>query len=169
MVFPLSAKAGSLLGWAQTQGLWEPPSLWMLVSLLAECLDDAAGDDELADLDISWFNPEVKDVIQSRPDGCATCRPRLVEALTAFRFEPKRAVLKEVLDWQGCECRERVARSLASGPEDRRYLDRLQDVAVRWEATDPIGPESIRLADMPRVQLTSAAAAGSADDEPVVP
>ncbi len=134
MVFPLSAKAGTLLGWAHEQGLWEPPSLWMLVRLLSECADDALDSEGNGDLDISWFNPQVDDVVQSRPDGCERCRPMLVEALSAFRLSARSASLRAVDGWDGCACAARTDDVLAAenGPG---HLERLAEVAARWAAT----------------------------------
>ncbi|MER5438999.1 hypothetical protein [Streptomyces sp. NPDC002790] len=134
MVFPLSAKAGTLLGWAHDRGLWEPPTLWMLVRLLAECADDAPDEQGYGDLDISWFNPQVDDVVQSRPDGCERCRPMLVEALSAFRLEARRASLHAADDWDGCDCAVRTNEALADAGSEN-YLDRLASISARWAET----------------------------------
>ncbi|WP_198141683.1 hypothetical protein [Micromonospora sp. ATCC 39149] len=131
MVFPLSAKAGTLLGWAHDQGLWDPPTLWMLVRLLAECADDATDSDGYGDLDISWYNPELDDVVQSRPDSCERCRPVLVESLSAFRLRPRADALAPATAWDSCPCPDRTDR-LLTDPDPLDYLDRLVAVADRW-------------------------------------
>ncbi|SDH17151.1 radical SAM enzyme, TIGR01210 family [Sinosporangium album] len=131
MVFPLSAKAGTLIGWAHDRGLWEPPTLWMLVRLLAECADDSLDTHGHGDLDISWFNPQVDDVVQSRPDGCERCRPTLIAALSAFRLRPRRDSLDAVGSWDGCDCASRTD-ELLHAAEERGYYDRLVVIADRW-------------------------------------
>ncbi|GGZ09114.1 hypothetical protein GCM10010300_61270 [Streptomyces olivaceoviridis] len=133
MVFPLSAKSGTLLGWAHEQGMWEPPTLWMLVRLLARTADDKARDDEAGDLSISWFAPVIDEVVRSRPDGCDRCRPAVYEALNEFRDYPRAEKLAEIAGWDGCDCPRRTA-ELLSGDSDaqRDFRSRLRRIAARW-------------------------------------
>lgn len=137
MVFPLSAKAWTLLGWAADRGLWQPPSLWMLVKLLAEGFD--ARSEARGDLSISWFDPELNDVVRERPDGCPLCRPVLVEALNEFRADSRTPVaLESALAWRGCECLAGVERRLLPPAEsDPGYLSRLSEISDRWRAEHP--------------------------------
>lgn len=134
MVFPLSAKTGTLLGWAHGQGLWEAPTLWMLIRVLAECTAEGEATGRSRDLDISWYNPGLEGVIRSRPDGCTACRPVLVDVLEAFRLEPSAATLSPALGWSGCDCPARTDRMLEPSPRDPAYRDRLVEIADRWDA-----------------------------------
>lgn len=138
MLFPLSAKSGTLLGWAHEHDMWEPPTLWMLVRLLAEAADDAADDERPGDVSISWFAPEIDTVVRSRPDGCRRCRPALLEALDRFRVTPRKSTLREILAWNGCDCPARTDRALCDGVDGRGYLVRLAEIAERW--TSGISP-----------------------------
>ena len=134
MVFPLSAKAGSLAGWAHSQGLWRPPTLWMLIRVLADCLAEGKAAGREPDLDISWYNPNLEGVLDARPDGCATCRPMLIEVLERFRLEPAAVTLRPALDWRGCDCPREASRRLRPSPEDDRYRERLLEITERWNA-----------------------------------
>ncbi|MFC5833579.1 hypothetical protein [Nonomuraea insulae] len=133
MVFPLSAKTGTLLGWAHGHGLWEPPSLWMLLRLLAEGADDDADGERPGDLSISWFAPDLDEVVRSRPDGCEVCRPAVVDALNRFRVTPRSRTLREILDWRGCDCHARAIGTL-SQDDGEGYLTRLTRIAELWES-----------------------------------
>lgn len=144
MVFPLSAKSGTLLGFAAEQGLWEPPTLWMLIRVLATAAAENAAPDQRSDLSISWFDPEVDDVVRRRPDGCDACRPFLVETLHAFRADPRPATLAAALAWDGCDCPARTDAALAVPADDPGYLARLVEIADRWQAAHP-EPEDRRL------------------------
>lgn len=137
MIFPLSAKSGTLLGWAHDEGHWQPPTLWMLVRLLAECADDTATGDAPGDLSLSWFDPKLNDVVQARPDACVRCRPVLVEALSAFRVFPRSRSLAPLLDWHGCDCPDRTADALRPRRPHDRYPDRVRAIADHWLATHP--------------------------------
>jgi uncharacterized Fe-S cluster-containing MiaB family protein len=132
IVFPLSAKEGSLVGWAHSQGLWQPPTLWMLIRALAECTAAGKAAGREGDLDISWYNPALEGVLHSRPDGCAACRPMLIEVLERFRLQPA-AALDRALDWRGCDCAEQTDRRLRPSPEDERYRERLLEIIDRWD------------------------------------
>jgi radical SAM enzyme (TIGR01210 family) len=135
IVFPLSAKEGSLVGWAHGAGLWRPPTLWMLIRLLAECAVEGEAAGHERDLDISWYNPTLDDVLHSRPDCCAACRPMVIGLLERFRLEPTAAALGPALAWRGCDCREEADRRLRPAPEDERYRGRLLEIVERSEAT----------------------------------
>jgi radical SAM enzyme (TIGR01210 family) len=132
IVFPLSAKSGTLLGWAHDRGLWNPVPLWVLVLLLAAAAQDRPGPDGAGDLGVSWFNPQIDDVVKSRPDGCDVCRPHLVDVLNRFRQSPEQRVLDDGLDWRGCGCLAQAIELLATD-HHRRYPDRLAEIAERWE------------------------------------
>lgn len=133
MVFPLSAKSGTLLGWAHDQGCWEPPSLWMLVRLLVEALGDDAGD-----VDVSWFDPSIDRVVRTRPDGCARCRPTLIAGFEAVRLEPRPESLDRVLDWDGCDCPAESDRGLLPSADRGRFEERLARIAELWETARPV-------------------------------
>ncbi|MEO3781492.1 hypothetical protein ABGB16_32875 [Micromonospora sp. B11E3] len=134
MLFPLSSKRGTLLDWAGRHGLWSPPSLWTLVAALSVCVEDGLAEDGTGDLDISWFNPDVGDVVRARPDGCPACRPMLIDTLRAFRLHPGPAALEAALTWSGCGCR----RPPEPDPPQVTYRERLAEIAARWEAeADP--------------------------------
>lgn len=134
IVFPLSAKEGSLVGWAHSQGLWQPPTLWMLIRVLAECIAEGKATGHEHDLDISWYNPKLDDVLHSRPDGCAACRPLLIDVLERFRLEPTAAILGPARDWRGCDCKQEADRRLRPSQKDERYRERLLEIAERWDA-----------------------------------
>ncbi|MEO3930166.1 hypothetical protein ABGB07_40910 [Micromonosporaceae bacterium B7E4] len=136
MVFPLSAKSNTLLGWAHAQGLWEPPSLWMLIRLLAQDARREARPDGRFDLHISWFNPSIGDIVRARPDCCDVCRPLVVDTLAAVQSIPDRRMLDEVLRFDKCGCPERAARKVAED-DGRTYVDRLTEVLERWDASHP--------------------------------
>ncbi|MDW5329533.1 hypothetical protein [Plantactinospora sp. KLBMP9567] len=136
MVFPLSAKAGTLLGWVHAQGMWEPPSLWMLIRLLVEDARRNGGPDDRFDLHISWFNPSIGDVVQARPGCCDICRPLVVEALATIQSTPDRRVLDDLLRYDRCACPQLAEQKLAHD-DGRTYLDRLTEVMERWEASRP--------------------------------
>ncbi|WP_328603264.1 radical SAM protein [Amycolatopsis sp. NBC_00345] len=139
MVFPLSAKAGSLLGWAHDNGLWEPPSLWMLVRALADLSSPESFGDGISDLDISWYDPDLDGVTQARPDGCAECRPMLVDVLVRFHLDPRIATLRPALDWSRCDCPAQADRMLSASPADALWKDRLAEVADRWDESNGDG------------------------------
>jgi len=131
MLFPLCAKRGTLLGWAETAGLWSPPPLWMLIFLLAESgLPDRGVDD----LDVSWYNPPISAVVRRRPDGCEECRPALVETLDRFRTEPSLSRIESMLDWRRCDCPIR-ARELMHRDEVGTWAERLADIARAREGS----------------------------------
>jgi radical SAM enzyme (TIGR01210 family) len=133
IVFPLSAKAGTLLGWAHDQGLWAPPTLWMLVRVLEECLAGAPMNGPISDMDISWYNPNLEGVIQSRPDGCPRCRPMLIEVMEKFRLEPNTDTLRTALDWTGCDCLAQADRLLTPSSRDAAWRTDLVAIADRWD------------------------------------
>ncbi len=133
IVFPLSAKAGTLLGWAHDQGLWAPPTLWMLVRVLEECLQGAPMNGPISDLDISWYNPNLEGVIQSRPDGCPRCRPLLIAVMEKFRLEPNMDTLRTALEWTGCDCLAQADRLLTPSSRDAEWKKELVAIADRWD------------------------------------
>ncbi len=137
MVFPLCAKAGTLLGWAAEQGMWRPPTLWMLIRVLAAGAAEHAAGGTRSDLSISWFDPEISDIVRIRPDGCDRCRPLLVGALHDFRADPRQATLQEVLSWRECPCPARTDAALSQDTDDPGYRSRLEAVAQRWQAASP--------------------------------
>lgn len=130
MLFPLSAKRGTLLDWAGCRGLWSPPSLWTLVAALSACVEEGLAEDGTGDLDISWFNPDIGSIVRARPDGCPACRPMLIDTLRAFRLRPGPDALDAAVTWSGCSCRRR---SEPDAPETS-YRERLAEVLARWEA-----------------------------------
>lgn len=133
MLFPLSAKSGSLLGWAYQRQLWEPPGLWQFLTVLHQSALEF-GDAE-TDLDISWFNPQISPVVLARPDSCEACRPVLVDALRSFRTLPSASSLSAALDWTGCECQHRAQAALKDSTGGG-YLHRLQAIAEQWVAAN---------------------------------
>jgi radical SAM enzyme (TIGR01210 family) len=142
MVFPLSAKAGTLLAWAADRGLWTPPSLWTLVYVLAEA---AADEDDVSGVSISWFDTELNDVVKLRPDACAACRPFLLDVLNEFRATPRSQSLARAFEWQGCDCPQRARADLAPDPDDPGYLSRLRRLAKLWQDNQATAPEGHRL------------------------
>ncbi|MFI8423905.1 hypothetical protein [Streptomyces sp. NPDC085479] len=134
MVFPLSAKAGTLLGWAQQQGLWEPLSLWSLVRLLADCASPSLEGGRSTNLSISWFDAEIGEVVRARPDGCDLCRPLLLGALTTFRARPVVSSLTEALKWRGCDCGSLADEAALRARGEGDFRKRLVGIARRWEA-----------------------------------
>ena len=130
MVFPLSAKFGTLLGWAESQGLWQPMPLWSLVHALAEASEDGRG---ASDLDVSWYDPPVSEVVLKRPDGCASCRPLLVSSLGSFRSDPDSRHLEPLLRWAVCSCPDQ-ARDLVLRADDTTWRDRLRTIVRAREA-----------------------------------
>jgi radical SAM enzyme (TIGR01210 family) len=135
MVFPLSAKEGTLLGWAADRGMWQPPTLWMLIRVLRAAIDDT---DALSDLSISWFDPDLNDIVRQRPDGCALCRDFVLETLQAFRADPRVASLEPALQWRGCDCPRRTDELLAEDPADPGWRARLEQTARVWQETHPL-------------------------------
>lgn len=142
MVFPLSAKAGTLLGWAAEQGLWQPPTLWLLIRVLAEVSADAGT--ARSSMSISWFDAELSDVVKIRPGACDVCRPFLVRALNEFRADPRRSSLDAAMAWRGCGCPEQTDALLTEPADDPGYLARLVEIARRWQASHP-DPDARRL------------------------
>ncbi|MFE4171577.1 hypothetical protein ACFRR7_05875 [Streptomyces sp. NPDC056909] len=130
MLFPLSAKQGSLLGWAHEQGLWEPPSLWLLIRALWTATVEAYAADEAGDLSLSWYNPQVGEVVTARPDSCPVCRPMLIDTLKAFALTPSADSLGEAARWDRCGCRSRAERDLTE--DQGGYQERLEAIAARW-------------------------------------
>jgi radical SAM enzyme (TIGR01210 family) len=137
MVFPLCAKAGTLLGWAAEQGMWCPPTLWMLVRVLAAGIRPDAPRGAPSDLSISWFDPEISDVVQVRPDGCDRCRALLLRTLRDFRADARPDTLDEALSWRGCPCPDQTDSAIAATADDPGYLTRLAAVAQRWQEIHP--------------------------------
>jgi radical SAM enzyme (TIGR01210 family) len=137
MVFPLSAKSGTLLGWATEQGMWEPPTLWMLIRVLAEITSTDISGGERSDLSVSWFDVDVGDVVQVRPDGCDRCRPLLRRTLHDFRADPRYGTLREALAWRDCPCPAQTDAILSPDADDPGYLSRLAAVAQRWQDVHP--------------------------------
>jgi len=127
MVFPLSAKSGTLLGFAHDRGLWQPPSLWSLIRVLVEA-ERTGGD---FDLHVSWFNPDVDDVVRARPDCCEKCRPVVVSALRRIQSRFDGDYLAELLQWRGCDCLRRADDQVAAD-DGRDYRDRLAEILDRW-------------------------------------
>jgi radical SAM enzyme (TIGR01210 family) len=151
LVFPLSAKAGTLLGWAHDEGLWQPPTLWMLMRVLADCIAEGQSTGHNFDLDISWYNPKLEGVIHSRPDGCAACRPMLIDVCERFRVEPTAATLEPTLNWSGCDCPAQTSQRLTASPADQRYRERLAEIVERWDATQQAGAQQ----DLPLMSIVN--------------
>jgi len=163
MVFPLSAKSGTLLGWAHDRGLWDPPTLWMLVRVLFECALQGEAEGRPPDLDISWFNPAPDDVIRSRPDGCSSCRQVLLDTLVAFRLDPLSDRLSDALEWRGCDCPQRTAELLAGPigpghPEGSGYRDRLAAVAAEWARAGAVPDAAVKDRDQASADTRSGSA-----------
>lgn len=113
--------------------MWEPPTLWMLIRLLAEAADDDAGNDRAGDISLSWFAPAIDDVVRSRPDGCDHCRPAVLKALNDFRDFPRAETLSALSQWHGCDCPRRTDDVLSKGTGDQGdFRDRLRQIAQRW-------------------------------------
>lgn len=134
MVFPLSAKSGTLLGWAYDNGMWEPPSLWTLVQVLSKYLADGRTG---GDIDVSWFDPGIDRVVRTRPDGCSACRPVLVSVFNAIRLNPVPASLDAANAWRGCDCPQMTEELLTPAPTEPSYQERLSGIMERWEQAHP--------------------------------
>jgi hypothetical protein len=152
MIFPLSAKSETLLGWAHDNGMWEPPSLWTLVRVLSEFLgDEHAG----GDVDVSWYDPGIDRVIRTRPDGCAACRPILIKAFNAIRLDPVSSSLNAVSVWKGCDCPDLTEDMLTYDPAELTFQERLSRIMSRWAEEHPSQGEEL---GMPITKATARSA-----------
>ncbi len=135
LVFPMHIKAHTLLAWLHQQGLYQPPSLWSLVEVLARIEPEF-----LPRVTISWYRNDYGDgpeVIVS-PSTCPRCRSRVLESLDRFRYNPTSAAVAHLVA-QECECKDVWRRELEEAPEralPERVLDQYEHLARTFNLTD---------------------------------
>ena len=109
-----------------------PPSRTRLVEEPGSRTEVVRGADGEFDLHVSWFNPDVDDVVRARPDCCDACRPTVIRALRSIQLRFDLDLLDDLLRWNGCDC-PRVAAERVAREDGRTYLDRITEVLRRWE------------------------------------
>lgn len=112
VVFPLHVKPFTLLEWLYDRGLYQPPSLWALIEVLAG-VDPIL----LPQITISWYRDNygpAADLVQS-PTTCTRCRSRVLRLLDRFRESPSRLTL-EALMAEECDCKVLWREEVASAP-----------------------------------------------------
>ena len=113
VVFPMHVKPFTLLGWLYERGLYQPPSLWALIEVLA-CVDPIF----LPQITISWYRGNYgppSGLIRS-PTTCPLCQSRVLELLDHFREDPSRTTL-DALTAEECTCKELWQKEVASAPD----------------------------------------------------
>lgn len=107
VIFPVHVKRWTLAEWLWKNGLYEPPSLWSLVEVLARL-----GPQLTPRIAISWYKAyheefavvdSTEDVVCS-PSTCAACQPSVIELLDAYRDTQDFDVIRELVRVD-CDCK----------------------------------------------------------------
>lgn len=101
LLFPMHVKRHTLLHWLYSRGMYEPPSLWSLIEVLAR-LDRRL----LARISISWYRSDYgsNDEIVVSPTTCPRCETEVLAGLDEFRMTSSGEDLDHLLSLS-CPCR----------------------------------------------------------------